>query len=117
MKETQFISDRHLRDKNVGRFEVLEKVKDCTEIFSISMVLVLNREVSRLLYNTLRKASGIRLLRCLVLSAKRMDSHIQIFLSRLPCQGSYIFLTLYNVETCLILSKSKKVVYNKFKGV
>ena len=28
MKETQFISDRHLRDKNVGRFEVLEKVKD-----------------------------------------------------------------------------------------
>lgn len=27
MKETQFISDRHLRDKNVGRFEVLEKVK------------------------------------------------------------------------------------------
>lgn len=28
MKETQFISDRHLRDKNIGRFEVLEKVKD-----------------------------------------------------------------------------------------
>lgn len=28
MKETQFISDRHLRDKNVGRFKVLEKVKD-----------------------------------------------------------------------------------------
>ena len=28
MKETQFISDRHLRDKNVGRFEVLEKVKE-----------------------------------------------------------------------------------------
>lgn len=28
MKEIQFISDRHLRDKNVGRFEVLEKVKD-----------------------------------------------------------------------------------------
>ena len=28
MNETQFISDRHLRDKNVGRFEVLEKVKN-----------------------------------------------------------------------------------------
>lgn len=28
MKETQFMDDRHLRDKNVGRFEVLEKVKD-----------------------------------------------------------------------------------------
>ena len=28
MKETQFIDDRHLRDKNVSRFDVLEKVKD-----------------------------------------------------------------------------------------
>ena len=28
MNETQFISDRHLRDKNVSRFDVLEKVKD-----------------------------------------------------------------------------------------
>ena len=28
MKETQFIDDRHLRDKNVSRFNVLEKVKD-----------------------------------------------------------------------------------------
>ena len=28
MKETQFIDDRHLRDKNVCRFDVLEKVKD-----------------------------------------------------------------------------------------
>lgn len=27
MKETQFIDDRLLRDKNVGRFEILEKVK------------------------------------------------------------------------------------------
>ena len=28
MKETQFIDDRHLRDTNVSRFDVLEKVKD-----------------------------------------------------------------------------------------
>ena len=28
MKETQFIDDRHLIDKNVSRFDVLEKVKD-----------------------------------------------------------------------------------------
>ena len=28
MKETQFIDDRYLRDKNVSRFDVLEKVKD-----------------------------------------------------------------------------------------
>ena len=28
MKETQFIDDRHLRDKNVSRFDVLEKVKN-----------------------------------------------------------------------------------------
>ena len=28
MKETQFIDDRHLRDKNVSRFDVLEQVKD-----------------------------------------------------------------------------------------
>ena len=32
MKETQFIDDRHLRDKNVSRFDVLEKVKDLNEL-------------------------------------------------------------------------------------